>query len=222
MVFNSLTFVVFFAIVLGLHSLPFSWTVKKTNLLLASYIFYAAWSPPFVVLLWITTLVDFFVAKLIFRTEKKVKRRLLFLISLAEPRELRRRPGQADTGTRWKSSACMFPNGWKNLGDQRKGLSQERVLGFSGVARLRGTWIHFTAYPSLSGYNLPDWSHLDSDGRSKFTKGLTDILIKGTPSGTRPIMSTSIGPSWRSEKLERVRLRAPTPLAHRFTRQTLL
>src|SRR6266446_56363 len=83
MVFNSLTFVVFFAIVLALHSLPFSWTVKKTNLLVASYIFYAAWSPPFVVLLWITTLVDFFVAKLIFRTEKKSKRRLLFLISLA-------------------------------------------------------------------------------------------------------------------------------------------
>src|SRR5258707_1354607 len=72
MVFNSLTFVVFFAIVLGLHSLPFPWTVKKTNLLLASYIFYAAWSPPFVVLLWITTLVDFFVAKLIFGLFEKV------------------------------------------------------------------------------------------------------------------------------------------------------
>ncbi len=83
MIFNSLTFIVFFAIVLALHSLPFSWTVKKTNLLIASYIFYAAWSPPFVVLLWITTLVDFFVAKLIFRTEQKSKRRLLFLISLA-------------------------------------------------------------------------------------------------------------------------------------------
>jgi hypothetical protein len=113
MVFNSLTFVVFFAIVLGLHSLPFSWTVKKTNLLLASYIFYAAWSPPFVVLLWITTLVDFFVAKLIFRTEKKSKRRLLFLISLAEPRELRRRPGQADTARDGKVVLVCFPMGGK-------------------------------------------------------------------------------------------------------------
>lgn len=83
MIFNSLTFVVFFAIVLALHSLPFPWRVRKTNLLIASYIFYAAWSPPFVVLLWITTLVDFFVAKLIFRTEQQSKRRLLLLVSLA-------------------------------------------------------------------------------------------------------------------------------------------
>ena len=41
-----------------------------------------------------------------------------------------------------------------------------------------GTWIHFSDYPALSGYNLPDWSHLDADGRSKFTKALTDILRK--------------------------------------------
>ena len=47
MVFNSLTFAIFFTIVLILHNLPFSWTVKKFNLLVASYIFYAAWNPPF-------------------------------------------------------------------------------------------------------------------------------------------------------------------------------
>jgi alginate O-acetyltransferase complex protein AlgI len=46
MVFNSLTFVVFFACVLVLHSLPLSWTTKKINLLIASYLFYAAWNPP--------------------------------------------------------------------------------------------------------------------------------------------------------------------------------
>lgn len=51
MLFNSLTFVVFFALVLLLHNLPFGWRTKKTNLLIASYIFYAAWNPPFVVLL---------------------------------------------------------------------------------------------------------------------------------------------------------------------------
>ena len=32
------------AIVLGLHNLPISWTWKKLNLLLASYLFYAAWN----------------------------------------------------------------------------------------------------------------------------------------------------------------------------------
>ena len=36
MVFNSLTFLVFFAVVLALHSLPLPWTTKKINLLIAS------------------------------------------------------------------------------------------------------------------------------------------------------------------------------------------
>lgn len=51
MIFNSLTFIVFFAVVLLLHHLPLAWTTRKVNLLLASYLFYAAWNPPFVVLL---------------------------------------------------------------------------------------------------------------------------------------------------------------------------
>jgi len=44
MVFNSLTFVVFFACVLALHALPLPWTTKKINLAVASYLFYAAWN----------------------------------------------------------------------------------------------------------------------------------------------------------------------------------
>ena len=63
MAFNSLIFFIFFAIVLGLHSLPLQWHAKKTNLLLASYIFYAAWNPPFIVLLWLSTLTDWFAAR---------------------------------------------------------------------------------------------------------------------------------------------------------------
>ena len=62
LVFNSLIFVAFFAIVLSLHSMPLPWTVKKINLLVASYLFYAAWNPPFVMLLWISTVVDWFAA----------------------------------------------------------------------------------------------------------------------------------------------------------------
>ena len=38
MVFNSPTFVVFFAAVFALHSLPLPWTLKKVNLLVASYL----------------------------------------------------------------------------------------------------------------------------------------------------------------------------------------
>ena len=61
MVFNSLTFVVFFAVVLALHTyLPIRWTGKKVVLLLASYAFYSAWNPPFVILLWISTVIDWY------------------------------------------------------------------------------------------------------------------------------------------------------------------
>lgn len=82
MLFNSLTFFAFFTLVLALHRAPFSWRQKKLNLLIASYSFYAAWNPPFVVLLWISTLVDWHIAKAIFREERISKRRLLLAISV--------------------------------------------------------------------------------------------------------------------------------------------
>jgi alginate O-acetyltransferase complex protein AlgI len=83
LLFNSLTFLVFFAIVLALHYAPFfPWRVKKFNLLIASYIFYGAWNPPFVILLWISTVLDWYVAKYMYRTEVLSKRRLLLLLSI--------------------------------------------------------------------------------------------------------------------------------------------
>jgi alginate O-acetyltransferase complex protein AlgI len=82
MLFNSLTFIVFFAIVLLLHYLPFSWRGKKINLLVASYLFYAAWNPPFVILIWISTIVDWHLAKRIFLESNKSKRRTLLLFSI--------------------------------------------------------------------------------------------------------------------------------------------
>jgi D-alanyl-lipoteichoic acid acyltransferase DltB (MBOAT superfamily) len=82
MVFNSLTFLVFFAIVLFLHSLPFPWTVKKINLLLASYLFYAAWNPPFVLLLILSAVVDFFLARWMGRIDRPSGRRALLCVSL--------------------------------------------------------------------------------------------------------------------------------------------
>ena len=81
MAFNSLTFLIFFAVVLALHSLPLQWHVKKTNLLLASYIFYAAWNPPFVILLWISTMTDWFAARRMTESEGG-KRRMWLLLSV--------------------------------------------------------------------------------------------------------------------------------------------
>src|SRR5882757_10043982 len=82
MIFNSLVFVVFFAIVLILHSMPFPWKVKKINLLVASYIFYAAWNPPFVILLWLSTVVDWFAARGLAEANQQWKRRAWMLLSI--------------------------------------------------------------------------------------------------------------------------------------------
>lgn len=82
MVFNSYTFVAFFIVVLGLHHLPLPWKVKKVNLLLASYLFYAAWNPPFILLLWLSTVVDFFVGRALYTQENPHKKKLLLVVSL--------------------------------------------------------------------------------------------------------------------------------------------
>ncbi len=83
MLFNSYTFIVFFIIMLVLHNLaPFTWKTKKINLLIASYLFYAAWNPPFILLLWLSTVVDFFVGRALYRQENLTKRKFLLVLSL--------------------------------------------------------------------------------------------------------------------------------------------
>ena len=83
MLFNSLTFVVFFAIVVAVHSSPIAWRAKKISLLVASYVFYAAWNPPFVLLLIISTMVDWKAAQWIDRADSKARRRMFLALSLA-------------------------------------------------------------------------------------------------------------------------------------------
>ncbi len=83
MVFNSLTFVVFFALVLAVHTyLPIRWTGKKVFLLLASYVFYSAWNPPFVILLWVSTVIDWYAAQALVKAERQGVRRLWMLLSV--------------------------------------------------------------------------------------------------------------------------------------------
>ena len=82
MVFNSLTFILFFAVVLLLHNLPLAWRYKKFNLLVASYLFYAAWNPPFILLLWASTAVDWWVARQMHREIRNGRRKAWLVISL--------------------------------------------------------------------------------------------------------------------------------------------
>lgn len=62
MLFNSITFLLFFMVILAVHYSGIGWKLKKSNLLLGSYIFYAAWNPPFVLLLFLSTFVDWNIA----------------------------------------------------------------------------------------------------------------------------------------------------------------
>lgn len=63
MPFDSLTFVVFFAIVLAGANAIGSWAGRKRFLLAASWLFYAAWNPPFVLLLMGSSTLDWWVAR---------------------------------------------------------------------------------------------------------------------------------------------------------------
>ena len=83
MLFNSLTFLLFFTWVLLVHYSPLKWSLKKGHLLLASYAFYAAWNPPFVLLLWLSTLVDWQVAKKIDQQQQQRKRKHWLWLSLS-------------------------------------------------------------------------------------------------------------------------------------------
>ncbi|MDX1665841.1 MAG: MBOAT family O-acyltransferase, partial [Saprospiraceae bacterium] len=82
MLFNSLGFLAFFAIVLALYYLPYAWKAKKLMLLVASYAFYALWNPPLILLLWISTIVDWMVGNRLYREENKSRRKMWLLLSL--------------------------------------------------------------------------------------------------------------------------------------------
>jgi alginate O-acetyltransferase complex protein AlgI len=80
--FNTYLFGCFFALVLCVHQSPLPWTVRKVCLLVFSYVFYAAWDPPFVILLWASTVVDWFVAKAMAASDRPGRRKALLATSL--------------------------------------------------------------------------------------------------------------------------------------------
>lgn len=83
MLFNSLSFVLFLFIVLALYySKIFNWTGKKRMLLLSSYVFYGMWNPPLIILLWISTMVDWTAGKRLAVEENQKKRKLWLILSM--------------------------------------------------------------------------------------------------------------------------------------------
>jgi alginate O-acetyltransferase complex protein AlgI len=83
MLFNSLTFVVFFTVVVTAYWSMRNWNMRKNLLLVASYIFYGAWNPPFAALLFSTTALDFWLGARIGREKNPRRRKAWMVASLA-------------------------------------------------------------------------------------------------------------------------------------------
>ena len=78
MLFNSLTFVVFYVVVLTLYWSFRGWALRKNLLVVASYVFYGAWNPPFAALLFGTTAMDFWLGRQMGKArEPRARRRWL-------------------------------------------------------------------------------------------------------------------------------------------------
>ena len=82
MLFNSLTFVVFFVVVVAAYWSIRSWNARKNLLVIASYIFYGAWNPPFAALLFSTTAMDFWLGRQMSRAKGRRSRRAWLVASV--------------------------------------------------------------------------------------------------------------------------------------------
>jgi alginate O-acetyltransferase complex protein AlgI len=81
MLFNTLEFLVFFLVVLGLYSV-LKHPRQNALLLVASYVFYGAWDYRFLLLLIGTTMVDYWVALAVHRQADVIRRRHILLFSI--------------------------------------------------------------------------------------------------------------------------------------------
>lgn len=71
MLFNSYIFALFAIIVFTLYFSINDWSWRKRFLLVMSYLFYAAWNIPYLLLIWFSTGIDFFAARRMAATHRK-------------------------------------------------------------------------------------------------------------------------------------------------------
>src|SRR5437763_14521812 len=81
--FNSFSFLWFFpAVLIVYYAIP-SWRGRKLALLIASYLLYACWNPPFVLLLAGPSVVDYSIGLALRRIQSARRRKLLVAASCA-------------------------------------------------------------------------------------------------------------------------------------------
>jgi len=83
MTFDSLTFALFIVALWGIVALSRGWRLRKTELLIASYLFYAAWNPVFIWLLVVSTVVDWHAARRLHACHGAGQRKAWLLLSVA-------------------------------------------------------------------------------------------------------------------------------------------
>lgn len=82
MLFQTVTFAVFFSIVVAFYTATRGWQSRKFVLLVASYVFYMWWNPAFILLIVASTVIDFTVGRAMARADGN-RRKQLLLVSLA-------------------------------------------------------------------------------------------------------------------------------------------
>ena len=82
MQFDSISFLVFFVALLFFYNIPSSWGIKKNQLLVGSYLFYAAWNPWFLPLLLFSTTMDWLLALAIDRSKTLYKKKIFLTITI--------------------------------------------------------------------------------------------------------------------------------------------
>ena len=82
MQFDSFTFLAFFALVLAGYNALRDWGARKWFLLIASYVFYSAWNPPFLLLLLGSTTLDWLIARRIDAAEDPRRRKAWVIATL--------------------------------------------------------------------------------------------------------------------------------------------
>lgn len=83
MLFNSYLFLIFGIVVFAAYFAVSNWRARKVFLLLMSYIFYAAWNAPYLLLILFSTVIDYFAGQKMAQTESKRARAPYLMLSLA-------------------------------------------------------------------------------------------------------------------------------------------
>ena len=82
MIFTSFEFVAFFVAVMVIRRYLRSFTVEKSFLLVASYVFYMSWNVPAALLILSTSLLDFYLARRLGQIDAPQSRKRLLIVSL--------------------------------------------------------------------------------------------------------------------------------------------